>query len=384
MRTIARIAWLQLMHHPWRLAAAVSGIGFSAVLILMQTGLEAALFNGVTRLYANLGADLVMISPQYQSQVTPEPFARRALSRAPGIPGVRSADPMYVNQVQWKNPETRRERAIFLIGVPPDPDAIRLPGAAEAIPLLQSSRGLAFDEWSRPEYGAIAEALRAQRPVVTEVAGRQSSVVALFRLGASFAVDGTVLAGYDTFFRLSPGRRADQVDVGLITLEPGVNAAAVRSQLQAIVGGDVEVLTRQDLVDKESTYWADSLPIGFVLGMNAALGLVVGIVIVYQILYTDVTDNLPEYATLKALGFPDASLLAIVLCQGVILSALGYLPGLLISIWLYSVTQSLTFLELDMTAARAAVVYAVVLAMCLLAAAMAMRKVKTADPAEIF
>lgn len=384
MRAIPKIACMQLMHHPWRLVAALSGIAFSAVLILVQTGLKTALFDGVTRLYSHLGADLVMISRQYQSQVTTESFPRRELSRALGIPGVHSAEALYIGQAQWKNPETHRERLIAIVGVPPDPGVIRLPGAALSIPLLHSNRGIAFDEWSRPEFGAVPRWFRSQGSVTTEVGGYQTSVIALFRMGASFAVDGTLLASYETFFRLTPPRRADQVDVGLITLDAGANAASVRAQLTALAGSDVEVLTRDGLVERESTYWSDSLPIGFVLGMNAVLGLVVGIVIVYQILYTDVTDNLSEYATLKALGFPDGWLFGIVLFQGLLLSALGYIPGLLIAMWVYSVTREVTFLGLEMTTARAVIVYLVVLVMCLLAAAMAMRKVKTADPAEIF
>ena len=384
MNGIFRIAWLQLIHHPWRLVAAVSGIAFTAVLILVQTGLYSALFAGVTKLYSHLGADLVVISVQYQSQVTPEPFPRRELARALGVPGVRSATPLYLDQVEWKNPETHRERQILVVGVPPDPDMIRLPGAAEAIPLLRATGGVAFDDWSRPEFGAIAKTFRERGPVFTEVGGRQTSVRALFRLGASFAVDGTLLAGYDTFFRLSPDRRPDQVDVGLISLLPGAAPQTVRASLARALGPDVVVLTRDGLVARESNYWSDSLPIGYTLGLNAALGLVVGIVIVYQILYTDVSDNLPEYATLKALGFADGSLFAIVLFQGFVLSALGYIPGLAIAGWLYSQTRNLTFIELDMTVWRASWVYGVVLAMCLLSAAMALRKVKTADPAEIF
>ena len=384
MRTILKIAWLQLAHHPWRLVAALAGIAFSAVLILVQTGLDTALNDGVTKLYSHLGADLVMISRQYQCQVTTESFPRRYLARALAIPGVRSADPLYMAQVEWKNPETHRERVISILGVPANPDAIRLPGASRSIALLDEGRGIAFDEGSRPEFGAIAKRFRENGIVTTEVSGSRISVAALFQLGASFASDGTLLASYENFFRLAQGRRSDQVDIGLITLDPGADPEAVRSRLSALIGPDAEVLTRQGLVEREGNYWSDSLAVGYILGMNALLGLVVGIVIVYQILYTGVSDNLPEYATLKALGFPDRWLLSIVLCQGLLLSALGYIPALLIAVRVYSLTREVTSLPLEMTAYRAGVVYVVVLVMCVISAAGAMRKVRTADPAEIF
>jgi putative ABC transport system permease protein len=384
MKAVARIAWLQLMHHPWRLVAALSGIAFSSVLILVQTGLYTALFAGVTKLYSNLGADLVMISPQYQSQLTPEPFPRRELARVLGVPGVRSVDALYFGQTEWKNPDTHRDRAIFVVGVPPDPEVILLPGVAASIPRLTSQRGIVFDAWSRPEFGDIGKQFGASRPVETEMGSRRVTVAGMFQLGASFAVDGSVLTSYETFFSLFPERGPSEVDVGLIRLEPAADPQSVLRNLAALAGSNAEVLTRDQLVARETSYWSDSLPIGYVLAMNAILGLVVGVVIVYQILYTDVTENLSEYATLKALGFADYSLFSIVLFQGFLLSALGYIPGLAASIWLYSLTRDLTFLPLQMTAERASIVYAVVLVMCLLSAAMAMRKVKTADPAEIF
>jgi putative ABC transport system permease protein len=287
-------------------------------------------------------------------------------------------------QVQWKNPETHRERVISILGVPANPDSIHLPGASRSIELLDEGRGIAFDEGSRPDFGAIAKRFREEGSVTTEVSGYRTSVAALFQLGASFAADGTLLASYETFFRLTPVRRSDQVDVGLITLNPGADPESVRSQLSALIGSDAEVLTRQGLVEREGNYWSDSLAVGYILGMNAILGLVVGLVIVYQILYTGVSDNLPEYATLKALGFPDRWLLSIVLFQGLLLSALGYTPALLIAMQVYSLTREVTSQPLEMTAYRAGFVYVVVLAMCMLSAAAAMRKIRTADPAEVF
>jgi putative ABC transport system permease protein len=383
MKAIAKIAWLQLIHQPWRLAAALSGIAFSAVLILVQSGLYSALFDGVTKLYSHFGADVIMVSRNYQSQIVSEPFPRRDLVRALGVPGVRAVWPFYFGQAEWKNPETHAERLIYVFGVPPDPGAIKIPGIAESLPLLIQRGGIAFDEWGRPEYGPVGQMLREHGPVRTEIGGKEAAIMAVYQLGSSFAVDGSVLTSYQTFFRLTQ-RRPDEVDIGLIELAPGADPEQVRAQLAKVVGNEADVLTRSGLVLRENKYWSDGLPIGYILGLNMALGLVVGIVIVYQILYTDVSENLPEYATLKALGFPDASLFGIVLFQGLLLSVLGYIPGYFISVGMYKLTRDLTFIELEMTVVRAAIVYAAVLAMCLVSAAMAMRKVKTADPAEIF
>jgi putative ABC transport system permease protein len=383
MKAVAKIAWLQLIHQPWRLVAALLGIAFSAVLILVQSGLYTALFAGVTKLYSHLGAEVVMISRNYQSQMVPEPFPRRHLKRALGVTGVRAAWPLYIGAAEWKNPVTHEARLVYVFGAPPDPEAVQLPGVAESLPLLNAGNGIAFDEWSRPEFGPVPQILREHGALQSEIGRKRAAITALYRMGPSFAVDGSVVTSYQTFFRLTH-RRPDEADIGLIKLAPGVDPETVRAKLAEMVGGAVEVLTRDGLVQRERSYWSDALPIGYVLGQNMLLGVVVGIVIVYQILYTDVSENLPEYATLKALGFPDGSLFGIVLFQGFLLSVLGYIPGYLLSLGMYKLTHNLTYLEMDMTLTRAGIVYGAVLLMCLLSAAMAMRKVKTADPAEIF
>lgn len=383
MNTAPKIARLQLVHRPLRTAAAAAGIAFSAVLMLVQTGLHTAVFAGVTRLYAHLRADLVLISPQYQSQLATESFPRRRLAQLLGVPGVRSVDAVYIGQVPWKNPSTHRERAISILGLPERIGLVDLPGVDPAILSLRAAGTVLFDQRSRPEFGPISDLLGANGVVQTEMRYQRASVTGLFDLGASFAVDGTILAGYETFFRTLPERRADQVDLGLINLDAGVDARSVRDRIVRMLPPDVWVLTQGDLVRQEENYWENSLPIGYVLGMNVVLGMVVGIVIVYQILYTDITDHLSEYATLKAIGFSDRKLNAIVLCQAFLLSVLGYIPGFLLSMLIYSVTRNRTFLVMEMMPVRALEVYGLVLIMCTSSGLLAARMLKRADPAEM-
>jgi putative ABC transport system permease protein len=114
------------------------------------------------------------------------------------------------------------------------------------------------------------------------------------------------------------------------------------------------------------------------------MGMIVGAVIVYQILYTDVTDHLSEYATLKAMGHGDRFLFSIVLNEALILSVLGFLPGFAIAQALYVATHRSTHLPIAMTVERVAFVLSMTMGMCILSGALAMRKLKSADPAEIF
>ena len=114
------------------------------------------------------------------------------------------------------------------------------------------------------------------------------------------------------------------------------------------------------------------------------IGVLVGLVIVYQVLSTDVADHLREYATLKAVGYPGRFFLGIVFEEAVILGVLGFVPGLLISVGLYAVVAAQTGLPMALTAGRAAAVLVGTVLMCTLAGALATRRLARADPADLF
>lgn len=147
---------------------------------------------------------------------------------------------------------------------------------------------------------------------------------------------------------------------------------------------DVRVLTRDQFADNERAYWLRNSPVGFIFNLGTFMGLIVGAVIVYQILYSDVADHLSEYATLKAMGFSDMRLLLIVIQQALILTVLGFVPGLTIAQTLYILTFRATMLPIEMTLGRALLVLGLTTAMCCGSAALAVRKLRSADPAEIF
>ena len=174
------------------------------------------------------------------------------------------------------------------------------------------------------------------------------------------------------------------IDLGLITLRAGADPKKVQAQLSAILPEDTKVLTRAEFIEWERDYWARHLPIGFIFNLGSVLGLIVGVVIVYQILYTDVTDHLREYATLKAMGYRDRHLFLVVLEEAAILSFFGFLPGYVIAQVLYKIAESKALIPVEMTVGRLVTVAMLTFFMCGLSGAIAMRKLKTADPAEIF
>jgi putative ABC transport system permease protein len=158
----------------------------------------------------------------------------------------------------------------------------------------------------------------------------------------------------------------------------------VLARLKQRLPDDVIVLSKQGFIDFEQNYWRSSTSIGFIFTLGAAMGFVVGCVIVYQVLYTDVSDHLPEYATLMAMGYRLSHLLGVVLREGVYLAVMGYVPAYLAGQGLYWFVRDATRLPVGMNATRALTVLVMILVMCVASSLLAMRRLVDADPAEIF
>jgi putative ABC transport system permease protein len=378
------LAWLQLIHERRRLAAAIAGIAFAVILMLMQLGFEDALLSSAGLHFTHMSCDLALVSPQYEFLLATKGFPERRLYQTLVISGVASVEPVYCGQAPWKNPWTRRERTIFMMGFKPRRGYFDLPGVDENISILRERDTALFDAHARPEFGAIASEVGAGRPLLSEVAARRVDVVGLFSMGTSFGIDGTLLMSDQTFFRILPYRNPDLVNVGLIKLKPGFDADKVRALVEEALPNDVKVVTHRGLVALEKGYWSNNTPIGFVFKLGLLMGLFVGCIIVYQILYTDVSDHLAEYATLKAMGYRDGDLFWIVIQESIILSLVGFFPGMALSILLYRFAAKATLLPLRMPLDRVVIVYLLTLVMCVISGALAMRKLRRADPAEIF
>jgi len=270
--------------------------------------------------------------------------------------------------------------------------------------------------------------------VSREVANRKVTVGGLFELGSSFAADGTMMTSQANFLRIFDNRRAGLINVGLINLKPNADPYEIimqyvqnlpseevilsassgikvdgdrvkyvdvakkdkivisKAQLtlkdiekaQDLAVDDIKILTMNGFIDFERSFWQKSTSIGFIFSLGTVMGFFVGIVIVYQILYTDVSDHMAEYATLKAMGYSNIYLAFVVIQEALALSILGFVPGFIACVGLYSLTKNATKLPLDMTVERGLQVLMLTILMCTISGAISLRKVQSADPAEIF
>jgi putative ABC transport system permease protein len=378
------LAFLMLIRQPVRLAVALAGISFAGILMFMQLGFRDGLFDASIVIHRLFDADIVLISPRSTSSVSMAGFPRRRLIQAMAAPEVEGITPVHWNLLLWRNPETLGTRSILALGFEPNHPLFTDPTLAAKAKLLTQKGRVLFDEKSRAEFGPVAEWFREGRTVESEIAGKRVRVAGLIGLGASFGADGNLLTSSETFLDLIPNTPSGSIEVGLVRLKPGSDAEQVAQRLQSQLPDDVTVLTKQGFIDFEQNYWRTSTSIGFIFTLGAAMGFVVGCVIVYQVLYSDVSDHLPEYATLMAMGYKLNSLLGVVVREGLLLALFGYLPAYAAGQGLYLLVRNATQLPVAMNTVRAVSVFSMILIMCMLSAGLAMRRLVDADPAEIF
>jgi putative ABC transport system permease protein len=378
------LGWLQLRHDRGRFLVALAGIAFADLLMFMQLGFQAALYDSNTRLDRAFRGDVVLISPKALNLQNLSTFPRRRLLQALDVPGVVDAQGLYIRTVNWRNPQTLRSATVQVLGFDPDADVLRLPEVRAQADRLKRPDTVLFDRGARGRYGEVIARIDRGEPVTSEIERRTIAVGGLFRLGASFGADATLMASDQTFLRMFPRAKAGSISVGLLTLAPGEPVAPVVRALRRHLPDDVQVLSHADYVQFEENYWRVASPVGFIFGLGTAMAFVVGVVIVYQVLSTDVNAHLQEYATFKAMGFRQRYLLLVVVEQAMILAALGFIPGVLMPVWLYAVAAKATSLPIAMTLGRAATVFVLTLVMCLASGAIATRRLQAADPAELF
>ena len=363
---------------------ALAGIGFAGILMFLQLGFRQGLFDSSVTLHKRFDADLILLSPRSISSISMSGFPRRRLVQAMADPAVASTSPVHWNSVRWRNPETRKTRAILALGFEPTDSLFTNSVLGNQSTTLTQRGRVLFDEMSRPEFGPIAAWHRQGRTIDSEVGQSRVRVAGLFSLGPSFGIDGTILMSRETFLYLLPNTPVGSIELGLIRLQPGEDLKIVGNRLQKMLPADVAVYTKQEFIDLEKNYWQTSTAIGFIFTLGTAMGFVVGCVIVYQILHSDVSDHLPEYATLMAMGYPLPALLGVVAREGLLLALLGYIPAWIAAQAIYYMIRFSTKLPVSMDSQRTLLVFSLILIMCLGSAMMAMRKLADADPADIF
>ena len=376
------LAWSQLSHQKVRLTVAMGGIAFANVLIFMQLGFLSLFSGGATALSRSMKGDLFLLNPSTEF-LGSNGFDRIRLYQAAAVKGVASTTPVYMSTgTPWAYQEKKSfEARVYAFN--PSQNVFNIPEVNRQRARLNIPNSVLFDRLAKPDFGPIPQLFTEKGNVTALLNNRRVSVVGLFNLGNSFFLGaGNLIMSEATYAELFGDNALKQVSVGVVTLESGANQEAVKAGIEANVPG-VKAYTHEELIAKELKF-QETTAVGPIFSFGAIMGFIVGVVIVYQVLYADVNDHLAEYATLKAMGYSDMALLGVIFSEAIVLSVLGFIPGFIASVGMYGFLGPLTRLELVMSPEIAVTVFILTLVMCIVSAAIASGKLRSADPADVF
>jgi len=378
------LAWRNLVSNKRRLIRSSAGIGFAVLLMLVQLGFERGFFNASLGVIRQLDGELFVLRASKYRFGDQDPFARRDLDAAANVAGIASVVPLYATwqSLFWKEPDSDKSHLIQAFASDPDRQVFLLPEVNEQRSLLKQEDTVLVDRRARPFLGMGGDAKES------EINGRAVHIAGRFSLGPDFMSNGTVMMSVQTYAALLTGNResaaALPVEFGVVKVQPGADVATVQQALAAALPSEVRVFTKPQLIDFETTFQADLSSAGPIFWMGTLVGFVVGMLISYQVIYTDLADQLPQYATLKGMGYGTGYLVRIVFEQAALSAVIAFVPAWLLCLLVYYVVGQLALLPLQMTLGLTLLSLALTIGMCLLAAGLAIRRVVRVDPAEVF
>jgi len=383
------LAWKNLTHSIPRLLIAVSGVAFAVVLMFMQAGFRNALFDSTVQPIKEMDADLIVVSRARYSLSRSSRFPLDRLLALRSVEGVDHVRPLYIEMLAAiLRRGSHRGRPIRVIGIDVHDCPLDNTDIQAQLGELDAPGIALMDRRSKEIYGFDIDELSAGRPQAGELSDRAVTVAGTFKLGTDFANEGTLIMSMENFARYFPfrgqGRPLSIVDVGLLNVQSGADPEHVRELVRQQLPEGLEVFTRSKFRTREVTFWGGSTPIGIFFGIGTVMGFVVGVIICYQVIFTDISDHMAEFATLKAMGYSERYFLTMIVAESIYLSLFGFVPGLLVSLGLFQLIATTTGLLMSMNLPRAAFILLLTVVMCVISGLIALRKLMAADPASLF
>jgi putative ABC transport system permease protein len=381
------LAWHNLWHQPVRSGVAVVGVTFAAVLMFMQLGFLEAVKASATVIYDVLDFDICLRSRDYDRFSDARSFDRGRLSEAQDVRGVEASVPFWVGVLSWRNPQTGEPRAILTLGVPDDQTTFREQRLQAPVDqALDHPQAILVDTETRREFGPANGRDFGPEDIGTrvEINDKELEIAGLYRCGSGLNAGGAVIMNFRDFLRCQPVFPPGQVSLGLVRCAKSANVDAVARQLRANLPEDMEVLTRREVIDSEIRHWVWQTNYGLIFQSGVLVAVVVGTAIVYQVLASEVTSRMPEYATLKAMGYGNSYLVRVMVEQSLLLALAAFVAGWGISAVLYEITAVGAQIPIRMTLPNLVLVLSLTAGLCVASGIAAIRKAYRADPAELF
>lgn len=378
------IGWLQLSHSKTKLSAAVAGVAFANILVFVQLGILGALNGSSIAPYALFNADIMISSEDTNTLTDGSNLSRQRMFQALGVAGVAQASSLYIANLEWQQ-ENGGTSNLQTFGIDPDAAQFLSPDIAPKLDMLRLPNTLLIDEETRGASKGQFNDVSQSNPLDFELNGTAVRAIDLIKIGGGFTADGTLFASDQTFLTLFPKRIAGAPNHILIKVVSGLSPDVVVERLRKVLPSDsVLVRTMKDAAFADLKYQTTVRPTGVIFGFGVLIGILVGIVIVYQVLATDVSDHLKEYATFKAMGYDQGFFLGIVFEEALILAIFGFILGVILSTLLYFGLASATGLPVEMDIGRAISVFFGTLIACSISGAIATRRLAGADPADLY
>ena len=372
------LAWRILVDQKGRTVLATGGIFIAILLIFVELGFFVAVPQGGMLIYDHLRFDLLVCSKKYVFQSQSGQFARDRLKAAMTVPAVAAASPLYLGGGKWQDPQGGLKLDITVLGLDPGADNFAVPDIERQKAALERADTVLVDGATRSLFGSLREGR------VVEIAGRRMTIGGQYNLGTGFLGLGVALASEANFFRMFPRRPPDSVNLGLVMLKPGADPDQAARAVRAILPADTQVFTRPELVAREVAYWTIRTATGLIFGSGLVVSFIVGIMVLYQTLATQITRQLPQFATLKAIGYSNRYLNGVVLFEAWLIMAVAFLPALGAAFLIYALVRAETLLPLALSLSQLGAVFAITLLMATASAFLSLGGLRRADPAEIF
>ena len=369
-------AYRLLAHDRSRSLASIGGVAFALVLMMMQVGFRNSLLDSGLQLMERLDADVIVISKEKFPFLRMRSMPRERLYQALATEGAESVAPLWTGLARWTNPYTRTMHPIRILGFDPRKPTFEIESVNRMAEGLDQPGAALLDRLSRDSYGSVGTG-----PAV--VNRKEVEVIGTFPLGTDFQVEGTLLVSETTFFELQ-GWGHEMVEAALVQTEPGADPREIAAAMQATLPDDVVALTKSELIARDRSYWESSTPVSLILLVGVTLGFLAGVVISYQILYTEVLDHMAEFATLKAMGYGDRFIQLVVVTEALFLSVVGFLPALVVGSGIVVLLGVISGLPAVLSWGDSFGILTLSVSMCTVASFFALRRVRVLAPAELF
>ncbi|TNC63098.1 FtsX-like permease family protein [Rubellimicrobium roseum] len=377
------IGWLQLTHKRGRFAAALAGVAFANVLVFVQLGIMNSMAEATLRPYGFFDADVMISAADANALAEGGNVARQWMLQALADPDVNDGMGLFVGNVPWDRGGT--DITLTTFGVDPGRPDFVTHGLTDGLMYLQVQDTVILDRLARGLPHEEAAAIRPQTPLAFETENRTLTAMTTFAGGGAFGGDGYMLVSDQTFLSLFPSRSSAAPDHILLRLRSGADVAATIERLQGLISDhSLRIRSFVDAAVEDLRYQQTQRPTGVIFGFGVLIGVLVGLVIVYQVLSADVADHLREYATFKAMGYRPRFFLGIVIEEALVLGLLGFLPGLIVGTAILTVMGKVTTLPLAMTPGMAVTVLLGTLVFSVISGGIATRRLAAADPADLF